>query len=47
VLRGRVQFEWRRGTKVLQRTKATTTAGHPGTAGAEPEGFSASMCEIA
>ena len=47
VLRGLVSFEWRRGGRVVQRTRAFTEAGHPGTAGAEPEAFSAAMCEIA
>jgi hypothetical protein len=47
VLRGVVQFEWRRGKRVVQRDRRTTQAGHPGTAGAEPEDFSAETCEIA
>jgi hypothetical protein len=47
VLRGVVSFEWRRGKRVLQRTRAFTEAGHPGTAGAEPPDFSAATCEIA
>ena len=47
VLRGFVQFEWRRGGRVLQRDRVTTQPGHPGTAGADPEDFSAKTCEIA
>jgi len=47
VLRGVVSFEWRRGKRVVQRTRAFTEAGHPGTAGAEPPDFSAATCEIA
>jgi hypothetical protein len=47
VLRGVVSFEWRKGRRVLQRTKAFTEAGHPGTVGAEPADFSAETCEIA
>ncbi len=47
VLRGLVQFQWRRGTKVVARTRTTTEDGHTGTAGAEPSDFSASTCEIA
>ena len=47
VLRGVVSFEWRRGKRVLQRTRTFTTEGHPGTAGAEPSEFSAATCEIA
>jgi hypothetical protein len=47
VLRGVVSFEWKRGKRVVQRTRAYTEAGHPGTAGAEPAEFSAETCEIA
>jgi hypothetical protein len=47
VLRGVVSFEWRKGGRVLHRTKAFTEAGHPGTVGAEPADFSAEICEIA
>ena len=47
VVRGVVQFQWRRGGKVIARTRATTTADHPDTAGADPSDFSAAMCEIA
>jgi len=47
VLRGLVQFEWRRGRRVVERTREVTEAGHPGTAGAEPPDFSAATCEIA
>jgi hypothetical protein len=47
VLRGLVTFEWRRAGRVLQRDRVTTEPGHPGTAGADPEDFSAKTCEIA
>jgi hypothetical protein len=47
VLRGLVLFEWRRAHRVVRRSRATTEAGHPGTAGAEPPEFSAETCEIA
>jgi hypothetical protein len=47
VLRGVVAFEWRRGGRVVLRDRQLTTAGHPGTAGAEPADFSAETCEIA
>ena len=47
VLRGVVTFQWRRGTRVVQRDKRFTESGHPGTAGAEPADFSADSCEIA
>jgi hypothetical protein len=47
VLRGVVQFQWRRGKRVVERTRAVTADGHPGTAGAEPPEFTAATCEIA
>ena len=47
VLRGLVSFEWRRGRRLVERVRAVTEAGHPGTAGAEPADFSAATCEIA
>lgn len=47
VLRGVVSFEWRKGRRVIQRAKAFTEAGHPGTVGAEPADFSADTCAIA
>jgi hypothetical protein len=47
VLRGMVMFEWRRGGRVVQHTRAFTEDGHAGTAGAEPPEFSAGTCEIA
>jgi hypothetical protein len=47
VLRGIVTFEWRRSGRVLRHQRAFTEAGHPGTAGADPDDFSAETCEIA
>jgi hypothetical protein len=47
VLRATVSFEWRRGTKVLRRATAVTTAGHRHVRGADPVGFSAATCAIA
>jgi hypothetical protein len=47
ILRGVVSFEWRRARRVVERTKAFTEAGHPGTVGAEPADYSAASCEIA
>jgi hypothetical protein len=47
VLRGVVTFEWRRTGRVVERARAFTEAGHPGTAGAEPPEFTAETCEIA
>jgi hypothetical protein len=46
-LRGAVTFEWRRGSTVLRRETHRTVAGHPGTAGADPDDFTAATCEIA
>jgi hypothetical protein len=47
VLRGLVSFEWRKGGRVLARSRAVTQPGHPGTLGAEPADYSAATCEIA
>lgn len=46
VLRAQVRFEWRRGTRVLKRAHAATTAGHKDVTGADPAGFSAATCTI-
>ncbi|HEY2397616.1 MAG TPA: hypothetical protein VGH78_01370 [Solirubrobacteraceae bacterium] len=45
-LRGLVEFQWRRGKRVLQSTRRPTTAGHLSLAGADPRGFSAASCQI-
>jgi hypothetical protein len=46
-LRGFVRFEWRRGkTKVVKRTHRYTSAGHPGTAGADPKSYSERKCKM-
>lgn len=45
-LRGVVTFEWRRGKKVVERVRERTVAGHPGTRGSSPKGFSAAECTI-
>jgi hypothetical protein len=47
ILRGVVSFQWRRGGRVVMRDRRITEAGHPGTAGADPAGFSAATCAIA
>lgn len=45
--RGFVRFEWRSGkTKVVKRTHRYTSAGHPGTRGADPKDFSARKCKM-
>jgi hypothetical protein len=46
VLRGLVTFEWRRDQQVVRRARRATSAGHPGTPGADPEDFSAATCSI-
>jgi hypothetical protein len=45
-LRGVVTFEWRRGGDVVRRARKRTRGGHPNTAGADPAGFSAPVCEV-
>ena len=47
VLRGLVSFQWRRSGDVVERARAYTEDGHPGTAEADPPDFSAATCEIA
>jgi hypothetical protein len=47
VLRGLVTYQWRRHGRIVERARAVTEAGHPGTAGAEPADYSAATCEIA
>ncbi len=44
-LRGVVNYQWRRGEKVVRRATKQTTAGHNVTF-ADPEGYSAATCEI-
>jgi hypothetical protein len=44
--RGVVDFQWRRGAKVLLSAARTTTAGHRAVAGAEPAGYNAASCPI-
>jgi hypothetical protein len=46
VLRGLVTFDWRRNGTVVRRVRRLTAAGHPGTPGADPAGFSAATCSI-
>ncbi len=47
VLRGVVDFEWRKGAAVKLRAERVTTAGHISVAGADPKGYSAAACKIA
>lgn len=46
MLRGSVRFKWLRKGKVIQRARRITEAGHRSTAGADPAGYSAAVCEI-
>jgi hypothetical protein len=45
-LRGIVEFQWRKGSKVTLSTTRPTSGGHPSAAGAIPRGFSAATCTI-
>ena len=45
-LRGVVSFEWRIGKKVVRKAQKRTHAGHKGTYGADPKGFSAAECTV-
>jgi hypothetical protein len=46
LLRGVVTFEWRQGGEVVRRARKHTAAGHAGTVGSDPPGFTAATCEI-
>jgi hypothetical protein len=46
MFRGLVEFQWRRGKKVLESTRRATTGGRPSPAHADPPGFSAATCLI-
>lgn len=46
VLRGSVRFRWLRKGKVVTRARRFSEGGHLSTAGADPAGYSASMCQI-
>lgn len=43
-LRGRVDFEWRIGQRVVKRDTALTAKGHRSGAGSDPKGYSAATC---
>jgi hypothetical protein len=47
ILRGLVNFQWRRSGDVVKRDRRTTEGGHPGTAGADPPDLSERTCAIA
>lgn len=46
LLRGKVNFQWRRNGKVMRSASRLTTAGHRSTAGSDPEGYSSDTCVI-
>jgi hypothetical protein len=43
-LRGKVDFEWRIGKKVVRRERVRTAKGHRSGAGSDPKGYSAATC---
>ena len=43
-LRGKVDFRWKRGGRVVRRAREFTEAGHRSTAGADPRNYSAADC---
>ncbi|MEA2296098.1 MAG: hypothetical protein QOE86_3737 [Solirubrobacteraceae bacterium] len=45
-LRGSVTFKWTRHGHVVLKVHEVTEAGHRSTAGADPEGYSAAVCDI-
>lgn len=45
-VRGDVQFQWRKGKKVLLTQRRPTTAGHSRTVAPDPKRFSAANCTI-
>ena len=46
VLRGAVDYKWTQGRRIVRTARVMTKSGHPGTKGADPETYSASLCEI-
>jgi hypothetical protein len=46
VLRGVVDFEWRKSRRVVRRLHLNTKGGRGATKGADPPGFSSGLCEI-
>ena len=45
-LRGYVVFKWTRHGRTVWKTHKVTEAGHRSTAGADPDGYSAAVCDI-
>jgi hypothetical protein len=46
VLRGVVNYRWKRHGKIVRRARRVTLGGHRSTAGADPADFSAATCRI-
>jgi hypothetical protein len=46
ILRGVVNYRWKRNGKVVRRARRVTELGHRSTAGADPPDFSAATCRI-
>ena len=47
VVRGIVQYQWRRKRRVVKRRKQKTLSGHPTGRHGDPRGYSNGICEIA
>ena len=45
-LRGAVSFKWVIDGRIVKKLRRITEAGHRSTAGADPDGFSAALCQI-
>ncbi|HVL94289.1 MAG TPA: hypothetical protein VM266_00370 [Solirubrobacteraceae bacterium] len=45
-LRGAVTFKWVRRGRIVRKLREITEGGHRSTAGADPAGFSAAICQI-
>jgi hypothetical protein len=45
-LRGKVDFEWRIGKRVVRRERVRTDKGHRSGAGSDPKGYSAATCVL-
>lgn len=46
ILRGVVEYQWRKGRRVMRRARANTKGGFESTRGADPPGYSSGLCEI-
>jgi hypothetical protein len=46
ILRGAVDFKWTKSGHVIRTARLLTRRGHPYTNGADPQSFSAGLCEL-